>query len=190
MQVPGLCPSPSLMTQPELPVLQPPLSAASRQDAAARIERHQELMRRVLSDPQLVCLQREGGAVLARLRRDAARLRASPHVRYGAEGPGPSPRQQHLPAFAPSARHPSAMPTPRAGVPPGKRRAPSSVLPAPRACSHPVGLSRAEPLDGAKPRCCCTWPALPLPSSSAHHSRRCRSRPAPDTDTQPCAAHP
>lgn len=57
--------------------------AAGMQDAAARIERHQELMRSVLSDPQLVCLQREGGAVLARLRRDAARLRASPHVRAG-----------------------------------------------------------------------------------------------------------
>ncbi|XP_072206668.1 uncharacterized protein KIAA1755 homolog [Excalfactoria chinensis] len=57
--------------------------SAGLQDAAARIERHQELMRRVLSDPQLLCLQREGGAVLARLRRDAARLRASPHVRAG-----------------------------------------------------------------------------------------------------------
>ncbi|XP_048819334.1 uncharacterized protein KIAA1755 homolog isoform X2 [Lagopus muta] len=57
--------------------------AAGMQDAAAGIERHQELMRRVLSDPQLLCLQHEGGAVLARLRRDAARLRASPHVRAG-----------------------------------------------------------------------------------------------------------
>ncbi|OXB67778.1 hypothetical protein ASZ78_005460, partial [Callipepla squamata] len=57
--------------------------AAGIQDAAACIERHQELMHRVLSDPQLVCLQREGGAVLARLRRDAARLHASPHVRAG-----------------------------------------------------------------------------------------------------------
>ncbi|OXB79317.1 UNVERIFIED_CONTAM: hypothetical protein H355_013238 [Colinus virginianus] len=57
--------------------------AAGMQDAAACIERHQELMHRVLSDPQLVRLQREGGAVLARLRRDAARLHASPHVRAG-----------------------------------------------------------------------------------------------------------
>ncbi|XP_065610330.1 uncharacterized protein KIAA1755 homolog [Cyrtonyx montezumae] len=57
--------------------------AAGTQDAAACIERHQELMRRVLNDPQLVRLQREGGAVLARLRRDAARLHASPHARAG-----------------------------------------------------------------------------------------------------------
>ena len=45
------------------------------------IGRHQELMRRVLSDAQLVCVQREAGAVLARLRREAARLRASADVR-------------------------------------------------------------------------------------------------------------
>lgn len=51
------------------------------QDAAACIERHQELMRRVLSDPQLVHVQREGGAVLARLRREAARLSASANIR-------------------------------------------------------------------------------------------------------------
>ncbi|KGL99978.1 Uncharacterized protein KIAA1755, partial [Charadrius vociferus] len=43
---------------------------AGTQDAAACIERHQELMRRVLSDPQLVHVQREGGVVLARLRRE------------------------------------------------------------------------------------------------------------------------
>uniref|UniRef100_A0A8B9SRH0 KIAA1755 n=1 Tax=Anas platyrhynchos TaxID=8839 RepID=A0A8B9SRH0_ANAPL len=58
---------------------------AGTQDAAACIGRHQELMRRVLSDPQLVCLQREGGAVLARLRREAARLSTSPHVRASME---------------------------------------------------------------------------------------------------------
>ncbi|KAM6113057.1 uncharacterized protein KIAA1755 homolog [Pterocles gutturalis] len=58
---------------------------AGTQDAAAGIERHQELMRRVLSDPQLVRVQREGGAVLARLRREAARLRASAHVRTSLE---------------------------------------------------------------------------------------------------------
>ncbi|XP_021272547.1 uncharacterized protein KIAA1755 homolog, partial [Numida meleagris] len=57
--------------------------AAGTQDVATCIERHEELMRRVLSDPQLVRLQREGGAVLARLRRDAARLHTSPHVRAG-----------------------------------------------------------------------------------------------------------
>ncbi|XP_035199847.1 LOW QUALITY PROTEIN: uncharacterized protein KIAA1755 homolog [Oxyura jamaicensis] len=58
---------------------------AGTQDAAACIGRHQELMRRVLSDPQLVRLQREGGAVLARLRREAARLSTSPHVRASME---------------------------------------------------------------------------------------------------------
>ncbi|XP_040431858.1 uncharacterized protein KIAA1755 homolog isoform X2 [Cygnus olor] len=58
---------------------------AGMQDAAVCIGRHQELMRRVLSDPQLVLLQREGGAVLARLRREAARLSTSPHVRASME---------------------------------------------------------------------------------------------------------
>ncbi|KAM6120863.1 uncharacterized protein KIAA1755 homolog [Phoenicopterus ruber ruber] len=58
---------------------------AGTQDAAACIGRHQELMRRVLSDPQLVHVQREGGAVLARLRREAARLSASPDVRTSME---------------------------------------------------------------------------------------------------------
>ncbi|KFW01588.1 Uncharacterized protein KIAA1755, partial [Eurypyga helias] len=43
---------------------------AGTQDVAACIERHRELMQRVLSDPQLVHAQREGGAVLARLRRE------------------------------------------------------------------------------------------------------------------------
>uniref|UniRef100_A0A8C4JAR2 KIAA1755 n=1 Tax=Dromaius novaehollandiae TaxID=8790 RepID=A0A8C4JAR2_DRONO len=58
------------------------------QEVAARVARPQELMRRVLSDPQLLGLQRDGGALLARLRREAARLGASPHVRYleAAEG--------------------------------------------------------------------------------------------------------
>ncbi|KFP52689.1 Uncharacterized protein KIAA1755, partial [Cathartes aura] len=41
-----------------------------RMRAAACIGRHQELMQRVLSDPQLVCVQRDGGAVLARLGRE------------------------------------------------------------------------------------------------------------------------
>ncbi|KAM6053266.1 LOW QUALITY PROTEIN: uncharacterized protein KIAA1755 homolog [Theristicus caerulescens] len=58
---------------------------AGTQDAAACIGRHQELMRRVLSDPQLVCVQREGGAVLARLRREATRLSASADVRTSME---------------------------------------------------------------------------------------------------------
>ncbi|XP_049672805.1 uncharacterized protein KIAA1755 homolog isoform X2 [Accipiter gentilis] len=58
---------------------------AGTQDVAACIGRHQELMRRVLSDPQLVCVQREGGAVLARLRREAARLSTSADVRTSME---------------------------------------------------------------------------------------------------------
>ncbi|XP_065547597.1 uncharacterized protein KIAA1755 homolog isoform X2 [Lathamus discolor] len=55
------------------------------QDAGACIGRHRELMRRVLSDAPLVWVQREGGAVLARLRREAARLRTSAHVRTSME---------------------------------------------------------------------------------------------------------
>ncbi|XP_009074933.1 PREDICTED: uncharacterized protein KIAA1755 homolog, partial [Acanthisitta chloris] len=58
---------------------------AGTQDVAAGIRRHQELMQKVLSDPQLVRVQREGGFVLARLRREAARLHASDHVRTGME---------------------------------------------------------------------------------------------------------
>ncbi|XP_063260556.1 uncharacterized protein KIAA1755 homolog isoform X2 [Prinia subflava] len=58
---------------------------AGTQDAATGIRRHQELMQQVLSDPQLVRVQREGGFVLARLRREAARLCASDHVRTGME---------------------------------------------------------------------------------------------------------
>ncbi|KAM6404287.1 uncharacterized protein KIAA1755 homolog [Rhynochetos jubatus] len=58
---------------------------AGTQDATACIERHRELMQRVLSDTQLVCVQREGGAVLARLRREAARLGASADVRTSME---------------------------------------------------------------------------------------------------------
>ncbi|KAM9371979.1 LOW QUALITY PROTEIN: uncharacterized protein KIAA1755 homolog [Phaethornis superciliosus] len=54
---------------------------AGTQDVSACIGRQRELMRRVLSDPQLVQVQREGGAVLARLRREAARLGPSPGVR-------------------------------------------------------------------------------------------------------------
>lgn len=38
-------------------------------------------MQRVLSDLQLVQVQREGGAMLARLRRAAARLHSSANVR-------------------------------------------------------------------------------------------------------------
>ncbi|KAK4812798.1 hypothetical protein QYF61_022022 [Mycteria americana] len=54
---------------------------AGTQDAAACIGRHRALMQRVLSDPQLVRVQREAGATLARLRREAARLSASADVR-------------------------------------------------------------------------------------------------------------
>lgn len=39
-------------------------------------------MQRVLREPQLVRVQREGGFVLARLRREAARLCSSEHIRY------------------------------------------------------------------------------------------------------------
>ncbi|XP_065706012.1 uncharacterized protein KIAA1755 homolog isoform X3 [Patagioenas fasciata] len=58
---------------------------AGTQDAAAGIRRHQELMQRVLSNPQLVQVQREGGAMLARLRRAAARLHSSANVRTSME---------------------------------------------------------------------------------------------------------
>ncbi|XP_042657205.1 uncharacterized protein KIAA1755 homolog isoform X2 [Tyto alba] len=58
---------------------------AGTQDAAACIGRHQELMQRVLSDPQLVHVQREAGAVLARLRREAARLSTLAGVRTSME---------------------------------------------------------------------------------------------------------
>ncbi|KAK2520775.1 hypothetical protein Q9233_011411, partial [Columba guinea] len=58
---------------------------AGTQDAAAGITRHQELMQRVLSDPQLVQVQREGGAMLARLRRAATRLHSSANVRTSME---------------------------------------------------------------------------------------------------------
>ncbi|XP_064024080.1 uncharacterized protein KIAA1755 homolog [Pogoniulus pusillus] len=58
---------------------------AGTQDVAACIQRHQALMGRVLSDPQLVQLQRQGGSVLARLRRESSQLRASAHVRSSTE---------------------------------------------------------------------------------------------------------
>lgn len=38
-------------------------------------------MQKVLNDPQLVRVQREGGFLLARLRREAAHLCASDHIR-------------------------------------------------------------------------------------------------------------
>ncbi|KAJ7413385.1 hypothetical protein WISP_90912 [Willisornis vidua] len=58
---------------------------AGTQDVAVGIRRHQELMQKVLSDPQLVRVQREGGFVLARLRREAAHLCTSDHVRTAME---------------------------------------------------------------------------------------------------------
>ncbi|XP_008170421.2 uncharacterized protein KIAA1755 homolog isoform X1 [Chrysemys picta bellii] len=51
------------------------------QEAAECTERYRELMKAVLSDVQLVSLQREGGATLARLRKEASRLSFSPDVR-------------------------------------------------------------------------------------------------------------
>ncbi|XP_032931019.1 uncharacterized protein KIAA1755 homolog isoform X2 [Catharus ustulatus] len=58
-------------------------ASAGTQDVAVGIRRHRELMQKVLSEPHLVRAQREGGFVLARLRREAARLCASDHVRTG-----------------------------------------------------------------------------------------------------------
>ncbi|XP_034979834.2 uncharacterized protein KIAA1755 homolog [Zootoca vivipara] len=46
-----------------------------------QMERHQLLMQEVLRNVQLVNLQREGGATLAKLRKEAARLSFSPNVR-------------------------------------------------------------------------------------------------------------
>ncbi|XP_050773650.1 uncharacterized protein KIAA1755 homolog isoform X2 [Gopherus flavomarginatus] len=51
------------------------------QEAAECTGRYRELMKAVLSNVQLVSLQREGGATLARLRKEASRLRFSPDVR-------------------------------------------------------------------------------------------------------------
>ncbi|CAM5152309.1 unnamed protein product [Eretmochelys imbricata] len=51
------------------------------QEAAECMERYRELMKAVLSNVQLVSLQREGGATLARLRKEASRLSFSPDVR-------------------------------------------------------------------------------------------------------------
>uniref|UniRef100_A0A8C8S8D6 KIAA1755 n=1 Tax=Pelusios castaneus TaxID=367368 RepID=A0A8C8S8D6_9SAUR len=56
------------------------------QAAAECTARYRELMAVVLSNTQLVSLQREGGATLARLRKDASRLSFSPHIRYGGLG--------------------------------------------------------------------------------------------------------
>ncbi|XP_019365496.1 PREDICTED: uncharacterized protein KIAA1755 homolog [Gavialis gangeticus] len=51
------------------------------QEATECTERYRELMRTVLCDPQLVTLQRDGGATLARLRKEATRHSSSPDVR-------------------------------------------------------------------------------------------------------------
>ncbi|XP_062835271.1 uncharacterized protein KIAA1755 homolog [Anolis carolinensis] len=50
-----------------------------------QMQRHRQLMQEVLSDVRLEGLQREGGATLARLRREAVRLSPSPDVRMGIE---------------------------------------------------------------------------------------------------------
>ncbi|XP_051488982.1 uncharacterized protein KIAA1755 homolog isoform X2 [Apus apus] len=65
--------------------LRSPDTLAGTQDVAACIGRHRELMQRLLSDPQLLQVQRDGGAALARLRREAARLGPSPGVRTSME---------------------------------------------------------------------------------------------------------
>ncbi|XP_039224127.1 uncharacterized protein KIAA1755 homolog isoform X1 [Crotalus tigris] len=47
-----------------------------------QLSRHRQLMQEVLRNAQLVSLQREGGATLARLRKEAARLGFNPDVRH------------------------------------------------------------------------------------------------------------
>ncbi|XP_063152867.1 uncharacterized protein KIAA1755 homolog [Candoia aspera] len=47
-----------------------------------QVRRHRQLMQDVLCNAQLVSLQREGGATLARLRKEAARLGFTPDVRH------------------------------------------------------------------------------------------------------------
>ncbi|XP_053099143.1 uncharacterized protein KIAA1755 homolog [Hemicordylus capensis] len=56
------------------------------QEVEQQMNRHQQLMQDVLCNAQLVGLQREGGATLARLRREAARLSSSPDVRSSIGG--------------------------------------------------------------------------------------------------------
>ncbi|XP_070797250.1 LOW QUALITY PROTEIN: uncharacterized protein KIAA1755 homolog [Pituophis catenifer annectens] len=56
------------------------LQAVERQ-----VSRHRQLMQEVLRDAHLVSLQREGGATLARLRKEAARLGFTPDVRRSFE---------------------------------------------------------------------------------------------------------
>ncbi|XP_061486753.1 uncharacterized protein KIAA1755 homolog isoform X2 [Rhineura floridana] len=51
------------------------------QEVEQQVDRHRQLMQEVLCNAQLVSLQREGGATLARLRKEAARLSFSPDVR-------------------------------------------------------------------------------------------------------------
>ncbi|KAJ6655538.1 hypothetical protein lerEdw1_005009 [Lerista edwardsae] len=56
------------------------------QGAQQQMDRHRQLMQEVLSNARLVSLQREGGATLARLRKEAARLSFSPDVRHSIDG--------------------------------------------------------------------------------------------------------
>ncbi|KAJ7332268.1 hypothetical protein JRQ81_014448 [Phrynocephalus forsythii] len=51
-----------------------------------QVDHHRQLMQEVLRDAQLMNLQREGGATLARLRKEAARLSFCPHVRSSMDG--------------------------------------------------------------------------------------------------------
>ncbi|XP_030067438.1 uncharacterized protein KIAA1755 homolog isoform X2 [Microcaecilia unicolor] len=51
------------------------------QEAAERISKYRDMMKTVLNDTQLVSLQREGGATLARLRKEASHLSFSEDVR-------------------------------------------------------------------------------------------------------------
>ncbi|KAG8131505.1 hypothetical protein E2320_009430 [Naja naja] len=60
-------------------------SLETLQAVERQVSRHRQLMQEVLRDAQLVSLQREGGATLARLRKEATRLGFTPDVRRSFE---------------------------------------------------------------------------------------------------------
>lgn len=53
-----------------------------QKDVQLRIEEQRASMKEVLEDARLVALQREGGAVLARMRKEEFRFRHSEDYRY------------------------------------------------------------------------------------------------------------
>lgn len=62
------------------------------QEASRCLNKSKELMEAVLRDPDLLGLQREGGATLARLQQEASKLDFNPDVRYRHPVfPSPSP---------------------------------------------------------------------------------------------------